>query len=148
MIKRIAGCIGIYERLKDSKDIIGLKTFVEVPTEQLMVDQLPACVMGYGEDSIIKRSSRSSTPSRKGGANIRSLEVILEFIGKAPTDVMDLYMEAKKAIFVDIHPAVIDDQVVPSVYIEEERTEGPVGYGLPKVKAFIFVIKLVYPDET
>ena len=148
MKKRLAGCKGIYERIKADRKDIGLKTFVEVPTEQAKVEQMPLCFMVYGVDSIVKRSSRSASASRKSDANIRSVEVILQLVAQKKDDIMDIFSKLREAIFTDIHPALNENNSVDtSVHMYEERLEGPLGYGIPNVEALIFVITLVYPDE-
>lgn len=148
MIKRIAGCKGIYERVKENRVTIGLKTFVEVPTSQAKIEQLPICFMNYGIDSIIKRSSRSSYSSRKGERSMRSLEVIFQIVASKSDNVVSIFQKMRSAILSDIHPIKDENDVIDfSVYMYEERSEGPVGYGIPDVEVFVFVITLIYPDD-
>ena len=149
MIKRINGCKGIYERIKADRVEIGLKTFDEITTSQYKADQLPVCAMNYGTDTIIKKSSRSASPSRKGEPDIRQSEVILEFItDKKIERAMDLYLRARKVIFSDIYPLKNEDGSDDrSVHMVEARTEGPFGYGVPDAEVMTLVIALTYPDE-
>jgi hypothetical protein len=147
MKKRIDGCIGVYERIKAARTEIGLKSFVEVPTSQAKVEQMPICFMNYGIDDIIKRSSRTVTPTRKGEENTRSLEIIFQIVAPKGTTI-GIFRKLRKEIFKDIYPLLKEDLTIDtSVYIFEERSEGPYGYGIPDVEFFVFVVKLVYPDE-
>lgn len=148
MIKRVNGCDALYNRIKDSKDAIGLRSFIRTPTDQAKVEQLPLCFMNYGIDSIIKKSSRTASVSRPGMYNTCAVEVVFEIVSFVDSDIVSIFRNLRKAILDDIHP-LLDSQgeVDKSVYITEERKEGPFGYGIPDVVAFVFVISLIYPDE-
>lgn len=148
MIKRIAGCEGLYQRIKAARTTIGLKTFVRTPTEQASLEQLPLCFMNYGTDSIIKKSSRTSSPSRDGATSICAVEIIFEIISLQGSDIISIFQKLRKAVLSDIYPALDTEGAVDySVSLAEERKEGPLGYGLPDVVAFIFVVTLTYPDK-
>ena len=141
MSKKIDAAKEIKRRVAEIRVAAGLKTFVETPTEQAKIEQLPLCNMVYGVDKIIKRSTRSASPSRAGVPNVRSAEIILELIAPKSANVSSICDKVRDAVLVDIHPISGD----PSTYIEEDRTEGPVGYGLPNVEAMILVFNLIYP---
>lgn len=147
MKRRIDACKVIYERIKADKDTIGLKTFKETPTENAKPESMPICFMVYGTDEIIKRSSR--TASRiSGKGNTRSVEVILELIGKKSDDIPGIFEKVRDAVLQDIYPIKdVNGKIDPTTFMIEDRTEGPVGYGLPDVEAMVFVINLVYLDE-
>jgi hypothetical protein len=148
MNKRIAGCTGLYERIKAARIEIGLKTFIKTPTEQAKVEQLPICFMNYGTDNIIKRSSRTSSSSRPAAENICALEILFEIVCFEESDIISIFKALRKAILSDIYPAVDTEGAVDySVSISEDRKEGPLGYGIPDVVAFIFVVTLTYPDK-
>jgi len=149
MIKRINGCKGIFERIKAGRETIKLKSFDEITTTQYKSEQLPVCAMNYGTDVVVKKSSRTSSPTRKGDPDIRTVEVILEFItDKKIERAMDLYLRARKVIFSDIYPLKLEDNSDDrSVSISEARTEGPFGYGVPDAEVMTMVISLIYPDE-
>lgn len=148
MKKRIDACKEIFERIKAVRVTAGLQNFVETPTTQAKPEDMPVCFMGYGVDSIIKRSARTATASRKGEANVRSVEVILEFVAHKDDDVLAIYEKVRAAVLADIHPLKdVNGVPDPTTYMYEDRTEGPIGYGLPEVEAMIFVITLVYKDE-
>ena len=142
MSKKIDAAKEIKRRISEIRVDAGLKTFVEVPTEQAKIEQLPLCNMVYGVDKIVKKSSRSASPSRAGMPNIRSAEIILEMIAPKSANVSEICKKVRDAVLVDIHPITGD----PLTYMEEDRTEGPVGYGLPNVEAIILVIILIYPE--
>lgn len=142
MSKKIDAAKEIKRRISEIRVACGLKTFVEVPTEQAKIEQLPLCNMVYGVDKIVKRSTRSASPSRAGIPNVRSAEIILEMIAPKSSNVTEICKQVRDAVLVDIHPIVGDE----TTYMQEERTEGPVGYGLPGVEAIILVIILIYPE--
>jgi hypothetical protein len=146
MKRRTDACAEIYERIKTNKTSIGLKTFKETPTDQGKVEDMPICFMVYGVDTIIKRSARTASFVKSG--NTRSVEVILEIISKKTDPVIDIYEKVRAAVLADIHPLKDENgKPDPSTFMIEERTEGPIGYGLPGVEAMIFVINLVYLDN-
>lgn len=148
MQKRIDACKEIFNRIKAKKEEIGLKTFKKIPTDQAKQEEMPVCFMLYGPDNIIKRSSRTASASRKGQGNTRSVEVILELVANKSDDVLDIYRKVRAAVLVDIYPLKdVAGNPDPTTFMIEDRTEGPVGYGLPDVEAMIFVINLVYLDE-
>lgn len=142
MSKKIDAAKEMKSRIAEIRVDAGLKTFIEVPTEAAKIEQLPVCNMVYGVDRIIKRSSRSASPSRAGMPNMRSAEIMFELVAPKSANVVEICKKVRDAVLADIHPIVGD----PSTYIEEERTEGPVGYGLPNVDAIILVINLIYPE--
>lgn len=137
----------IKKRIEAVRVDAGLKTFKEVPTEVAKVEQLPACFMLYGPDSIVKRSTRSASPSRAGIPDIRSAEILIEIIGNKSDDVFSIYKQVRTSVLADVYPVKdVNGVPEPSTFMLEDRTEGPIGYGLPGVEAMVFVISLVYPD--
>lgn len=142
MSKKILAAKEIKRRIAEIRVAIGLKSFQEVPTETAKVEQLPLCNLVYGVDRIIKRSGRSASPSRAGIPSIRSSEIILELIAPKSANVVEMAKSIRDVLLENIHPITGDN----STYIEEDRTEGPVGYGLPNVEAIILIINLIYPE--
>jgi hypothetical protein len=142
MSKKITAAQEIKRRISTIRVSAGLKTFCEVPTEQAKVEQLPLCNMVYGVDKIVKRSTRSASPSRAGMPNVRSAEIMLELIAPKSSNVVEIAKKVRDAVLSDIHPITNDSLT----YMEEDRTEGPVGYGLPNIEAIILVIILIYPE--
>jgi hypothetical protein len=148
MQKRLDACEEIFQRIKTNRVDIGLKQFKRTPTVQAKVEEFPICFMNYGKDLIVKRSSRTSSPTRKGEANMRSLEVVLEIVARESSDIMSIFEKVRAYVLADIHPLKDENGIPdPSTHMYEERTEGPIGYGLPEIVAMIFVITLIYPDE-
>lgn len=147
MKRRIAACVEIFERIKAVRVDAGLKSFKEIPTERFKIEELPACALVYGTDSIIKRSSRTASASRKGLGNTKSLEVVLEIIAQKGTS-LPIFQKVRSAVLDDIYPVKNDEgDIDPTTFMIEERTEGPIGYGLPGIEAMIFIINLTYLDE-
>lgn len=146
MKRRIDSCDVIFNRIKTDRVSIGLKTFRKVPTTQAKVEDMPICFMNFGKDSIIKKSSRSSEFKNRYG-DVRSLEVVLEIIANKSDNVFSIYQKVRESVLSDIHPLKIDGVADQSTFMVEDRTEGPIGYGLPDVEAIIFVINLVYLDK-
>ena len=147
MKKRIDACAEIFERIKANRVTIGLKTFRKTPTSQAKVEEMPICFMVYGKDSIVKKSSRSSSFKNRSG-DMRSVEIILELIANKTEDVFAIFEKVRETVLEDIHPLKnIDGTVDTTTFMIEDRTEGPIGYGLPDVEAMIFVINLVYLDK-
>jgi len=145
MKRRVDACQVIFDRIKANKDDIGLKTFRRTPTDRAKIEDMPICFMLYGTDEIIKRSSRTS--SRSVG-NTRSVEIILELIAHKSDDVQQIFEKVRDAVLVDPYPLKdVNGKIDQTTFMIEDRTEGPVGYGLPDVEAMIFVINLVYLDE-
>ena len=146
MIHKIDAAKEIKKRIQAVKDDIGLLTFKETPTEVAKVEQMPICFLSYGVDKVVKRTSR--TPGRnKSNPDIRSAEIVLEFVAKKSSNIINIYKTVRDAVLDDPFPLKdVNGVAFPSTYITENRTEGPVGYGLPDVEAMILVIELVYPD--
>lgn len=147
MKKRIDACVEIFERIKANKEVIGLKTFRKTPTSQAKIEEMPICFMVYGKDSIIKKSSRSSSFKNRSG-DMRSVEVILELVANKTDDVFAIFEKVRETVLEDIHPLKnLDGSIDTTTFMIEDRTEGPIGYGLPDIEAMIFVINLVYLDK-
>ena len=143
-VRRTLACNEIYNRIKTNRVAIGLKSFKKVATTQAKIEEAPICFMSYGEDSIIKRSSRSTSPF----GCTRSLEIILEFVCHEDIDVEEICANIRKFVLSDPHPIYSESGVVDTTtYMVEDRTDGPKGYGLPEITAMILVITLVYVDE-
>jgi hypothetical protein len=139
------GLVEIYERIKANKDELGLVSFKRNPTKPVDQSLMPSVVMIEDVDNIIKRSDRSKTgyPAR------RVAEIVIEIVVTADTDVKALYQELRRVVFMkrDTDPAVYDPCVADNVFINENRTEGPSGFGLPDVTGMRLVLDLVYTDN-
>lgn len=150
MINREEGLIEIYERIKARRDDIGLKTFKRTPTSPVREEMLPCVFMSEDVDNVIEHSKRNKTgyPAR------RVLEVDLEVIAVREADVKSLYLAVRRAVFMDRNAAWTDNDpnsfnpiIAENTFINENRTEGPTGYGLPDVIGMRLVLDLVYVDK-
>lgn len=149
MINREAGLLEIYERIKAKYVEIGLKTFKRNPTEPLREEHLSSICMDEGIDNIIKRASRHKT----GYPASRVLEVILELtVKKEEANILVVHNDVRKAVFTqrgtpaDEEP-VYSPIVAQNTFINENRTEGPMGVDLPGILVMRLVLDLVYTDN-
>lgn len=135
---RNQGIAVLKQRLKDSKDSLGLKTFAETPgaTIDPTSDTLPAIILIKGPDSVDKRSSRrSSYPAR------RIFEVTLEMVTPLEYDIESWYRSVRTVVLES------DGRLLNGVYIEESRAEGPSGYDIPGIQGMRLVLSMVYIDS-
>jgi hypothetical protein len=99
-----------------------------------------------GTDTIIKRASRNNL----GYPATRDLEVIIELVvnKKDTPDIKGLFVDLRKAVFtvIDSDPVMQTSIVADNVFIQENRTEGPIGYGLPDIEVMRLVLDLIYID--
>jgi hypothetical protein len=146
MENRELGLTEMYERIKLVKTSLGLVSFKRTPTVSSQLGDLPCLYMIEGPDRIIQKSSRSKT----GYPAKRVMEVSFDYVlsKRGPLDIKSLYLNLRQAIFrvrnsdpVEYSPIIADN-----VFIEENRTEGPTGYGLPDIIAMRLVIDLTYID--
>jgi len=150
MENRELGLLEIKARIKADRTSLGLKTFKRTPTDPLKSEDLPCVILLEGTDNIFKRASRN----KLGYPAQRDLETIVELVvNKVDTpDIKALFLELRKTIFKvrnendpnaePTYSSIIADDV----FINENRTEGPVGYGLPDIKVMRLVLDLIYTD--
>ena len=149
MGRRQLACAEVYKRIKDSRKLIGLKSFKKLTTVRAKIEEAPICFMSYGSDNIIKRSSRTSAISRPGEGSTRSLEIFLELVCPSNIDIEEICAKIRKVILADPHPIQnTDGKKDKTTFLLEDRTEGPTGYGIPEVTAMILVITVIYIDES
>lgn len=149
MENRELGLLEIKARIKADRTSLGLSSFKRTPTDPLNSEDLPCVVMLEGTDNIFKRASRN----KLGYPAQRDLEVIVELVvNKVDTpDIKALFRELRKTVFKvrndnpDAEP-VYSPIIADDVFINENRTEGPVGYGLPDIKVMRLVLDLIYTD--
>ena len=136
---REIGLLAIYNRIKAAKDADALVvlSFKRSPTVPVNEAALPCIFMIEGVDDIVKPATRNPL----GYPAYRDLEVTLEIISNAATDVKQLYRDVRLAVFKD------GSTVTKNTFIREIRTEGPTGYGLPNVLGMRLVLILSYMDE-
>lgn len=145
MINREDGLTEIYERLKANRIALGLTTFKRNPTSPATELDLPCILMAEGTDMVIEHSKRNKTgyPAR------RVLEVALEIIASKEVDIKQLFQDVRRVVFTErgSDPVKFTPVVAENTFINENRTEGPTGYGLPDVIGMVLVLDLVYTDE-
>ena len=144
MEQREVGLLQIFERIKAEKTVIGLTTFKRTPTVPVQEKDLPCVFLIEGVDRITKPNSRSphGYPAR------RVLEVTVELIVDKKTEIKAMYKKLRSAVFkkLNSNPPVYDPILEDEVFIVENRTEGPTGYGLPDIKGMRLVLDLIYTD--
>lgn len=143
MINRENGLLEIYERIKEDRTIIGLTSFKRTPTNPIQEEDMPCLFMLEGTDNIIKHSSRANT----GFPVRRALEVTLELVTIKSTDIKSMYRKLRTSVFTSRTTGVFNSRVAEDAFINESRTEGPTGYGLPDVLGMSLVLDLVYTDN-
>ena len=145
MDNKQAGLEEIYERIKEAKDDLGLLSFKWNPTKPVDQAMMPSVVMTEDVDNIIQRSSRSKTGYPAKGV----AEIVIEVFTSTDVDIKTLYRQLRKSVFAkrDSDPVEYDPCVANNVFINENRTEGPSGVGLPDVMGMSLVLDLVYTDN-
>jgi len=147
MINKENGLLEIYERIKADRILLGIKTFKRTPTSPVELPDLPCVFMLEDIDNIVKSSSRRHF----GYPCQRAAEIPIELIVSKSVDIKTLFLNLRKTIFRDRSSTVIEPIynaiIANNVFIQENRTEGPTGYGLPDIKAMRLVLDLVYTDD-
>lgn len=143
MINREVGLEEIYERIKARRVSIGVKTFKRTPTSPIDDSDMPCIFMLEEIDNVIKQTSRSNT----GYPVRRVLEVGLELVTTKDVNIKTMYRLMRQAVFMKRDPQIYDARIANNVFIAENRTEGPVGYGLPDILSMRLVLDLVYTDD-
>ncbi len=138
----------IYERIKANRVELGITTFKWSPTEPISADDMPCCIMLEGIDNVVAHGSKDSA----GYPLRRALEVKLELITTSVVDIKTLLRDLRRIVFTerDSDPSIYNARLVSkgrTGFINENRTEGPTGYGLPDVLGMSLVLDLVYTDE-
>ena len=145
MQNREDALLEIYERLKANRTVLGIKTFKRTPTSPIIEADLPCIFMSEETDSVLEHSKRNKT----GYPAKRVLEVVLEIIVTDATNIKQLYLDMRSVVFTQrgTDPAVFNPVLAQNTFINENRTEGPTGYGLPDVIGMRLVLDLVYTDN-
>ncbi len=141
---REAGLTEIFERIKEKRVVLGLKSFKRTPTRPSEASDMPCVFMLEGIDTVVKKSTR--TPL--GYPKIRNMEVVIELVvNKRQTpDIKELCDDLKKAVFTvrNTTPEEYSAILTNEVYLQENRMEGPIGYGLPDIKVMRVIFDLIY----
>ena len=148
MENRELGIVEIYDRLEAKKDTLGLNFCIRTPTGPIDPTMVPGLIMNEGDDVITQRANRGPT----GYPAKRILEVAIELLINDTDETIDLktlFLAVKRAVFYnrDIDNPRIEVQVANNVFINENRTEGPYGFGLPNIKGMKLVLDLIYTDN-
>ena len=147
MNNREDSLLELYERIKDNRISLGLTSFKRTPTNPIQDSDMPCVIMLEGIDNIIEHSKRSNS----GYPVKRALEVTLEIITSKSTDIKSLLRNLRKVVFTErgTDPPVYNARLISAErtgFIQEDRTEGPTGYGLPNILGMSLVLNLVYTD--
>ena len=148
MNNREDGLLEIYERIKSNRTELGLTSFKRTPTEPINDKDMPCLIMLEGNDNIVTHSSKTNA----GYPVRRALEVTLELITSKSTDIKLMLRNLRKVVFTErgSDPPFYNGRLCANDrtgFIQESRTEGPNGYGLPDVLGMRLVLDLVYTDE-
>ena len=148
MDNREDALLEIYERIKAKRTSLGLTSFKRTPTEPIVAKDMPCVFMLEGPDNIIEYSARDSM----GYPVRRTLEVTLELVTSKDVNIKTKLRDLRKAVFAerDTDPFVYNPRLVPkgqTGFIQENRTEGPSGYGLQDIIGMSIVFDLIYTDE-
>lgn len=146
MTNRENALLEIYERLKLNRESLGIITFKRIPTTPVTEEELPCIFMSEEADTVIEHSKRNKTgyPAR------RVLEVGIEIVvAKNSVDIKQLFMDVRRVVFTKrgSDPVEYNPILAENCFINENRTEGPTGYGLPDVVGMRLVLDLVYTDN-
>jgi len=135
----------IYERLKENHEALGITSFRRTPTSPVTKEMLPCIHMFEGTDNIVKHGSRNKT----GYPANRVLEVPIEIITPSGVDIKSMYNGVRRALFTErgSSPVAFNPILAPNTFINENRTEGPTGYGLEDFISMVLVLDLVYTDS-
>jgi len=138
------GLLEIKERIKVNRTLLDPNLhFKRTPSTPIMEKDLPCIIMMEDVDSILKKSSRSTTgyPAR------RLAEIPIEIVTERTIDIKQLYLKVRKVIFTDRNTLEYSSLLARDVFINENRTEGPTGYGLPDILGMRLILDLIYTDE-
>lgn len=144
MDSREIGIAELIARLKAKKTDIGLARFIETPSGEVDPDQLPAILLEEGPDQISSHSNRSQS----GYPSKRVLEISFEcIVDTRNTDTRTFCRNVRRALFLDKDVDEVNVQLGNDIFVREDRTEGPFGYGLPNVNGMRLILNLIYTDE-
>ena len=145
---RELGVLEIYERIKADRTTIGLTSFKRNPKVPVLQTELPCVVLLERNDTILTYSSRSKVgyPAR------RQFEIQVELItnSKVTPDIRAMFKLLRKAVFKvrgTSNPEQFSNIIAENLYFLENRTEGPLNYGLPDIDVMRLILDLFYIDE-
>jgi len=136
MENREAGLQVLYNRIKDARIELDIKTFRRTPSVPVEHDDLLCVFMTEGIDRIVKPHSRDwlGYPAR------REVEIILEMISVDTYDIRAFYTRFRR---VALSSAKLSDDCI----VREVRAVGPSGYHAPNVIGIQLVCAMTYTDK-
>lgn len=132
----------IKARIAGMRVAAGINTFRYAPTTAVELGDCPTVFMIEGLDEIVKRNSRSSL-----GPHRRLCEIVIELVAEKddngmPDTIKSIFRQVRSVVLSNIHP--LPD--VTSVFMQEARSEGPMGYGIPNALIMRLVLDLMYDE--
>jgi len=126
----------LYNRVKDNRSALGIKTFKRTPTAPVKADNLLCVFMLEGEDQVIKPSTRSAA----GYPAQRVVEIVFEIIALGSFDIRAFYTQFRNIVLSEV-------VLAPDCFIRETGTNGPRGYGQPNVIGMQLILSMNYIDK-
>jgi len=126
----------LYNRVKNSRIELDIKTFRRTPSQPVEQDDLLCVFMTEGTDRVVKPSSRSwlGYPAK------REVEIVFELIHVSSFDIRAFFIQFRKKVLVD--PKLADNCVV-----REVRAIGPMSYRtLSDVVGMQLILAMTYMD--
>lgn len=136
MENREAGLQVLYNRIKNQRDILGIKTFRRAPTIPVEQKDLLCVFMSEGIDRIVK----SATKNWLGYPARRELEIIFELINLDTFDIRAFYDQFRRV-------ALSSAKLSGDCIVREIRSNGPSSYGTPNVVGMQLVLSMTYTDK-
>lgn len=136
-MNREAGMLVLYNRIKDSKESLGISTFRRTPSIPVELDDLLCIYMVAGVDRIIKPVSRNPLgyPAR------REVEIVMELINLDSFDFITFYTSFRSAV-------LTSSKLTDDCFVRETRTVGPVSYNhIANVVGMQMILAMSYTDE-
>ena len=136
MENREAGLQVLYNRIKDERTSLGIKTFRRTPSTPVEEKHLLCVFMSEGIDRIAQPSTRNwlGYPAR------RELEIIFEMIAVDTFDIRDFFTRFRTVV---LSSATLTSDCI----VREVRALGPQGYGMPNVIGLQLILSMSYTDN-
>jgi hypothetical protein len=136
MDNRELGLQVLFNRVKDNRLALGVKTFRRSPTTAVTEEELLCVFMLEGIDRIMKPNSRNwlGYPAR------RELEVGFELINVDTFDIRAFYSRFRAVV-------LSTPTLAPEVMVREIRAVGPTSYRTPNIIGMQMVLLMNYIDN-
>lgn len=136
MESREAGLQVLYNRIKDARTVLNIRTFRRNPSNPIKEDDLLCIFMLEQIDRITKPSTRGYS----GYPCSRTLEVVFEIICDEDFDIRDFYC--------DFRSVVLSDPVLASgCIVRETKAVGPYSHNTPNIVGMQLVCEMTYIDS-